>query len=164
MHTFQKHAWKIEKAVYCYNDVIAKTKQIPPAAHLLSSSKILSNQILQSKHKIFSSFKSLTIGEFLKHCMFKEKDTLFWIPWNLLKTSLCTKFPFLGSSHANFKKKKRWIIQTTKNGHFCLWKERQARSSNQLTASQVVTENSITKCLISNDKSCLLSSRSFFLR
>lgn len=106
MHTFQKHAWKIEKAVYCYNDVIAKTKQIPPAAHLLSSSKILSNQILQSKHKIFSSFKSLTIGEFLKHCMFKEKDTLFWIPWNLLKTSLCTKFPFLGSSHANFKKKK----------------------------------------------------------
>lgn len=114
MHTFQKHAWKIEKAVYCYNDVIAKTKQIPPAAHLLSSSKILSNQILQSKHKIFSSFKSLTIGEFLKHCMFKEKDTLFWIPWNLLKTSLCTKFPFLGSSHANFKKKKDELYKQPK--------------------------------------------------
>ena len=53
MHKFQKHAWKIKKAVYCYNDVIAKRDKYH--LHLICSPFQTFFQIkLQAKHKNIS--------------------------------------------------------------------------------------------------------------
>lgn len=60
-----------------YNDVIAKIREIPPAIHLLSFSKILLNKILQAKHENIAFIKKL-IGYASKIVdMFKERNVLF---------------------------------------------------------------------------------------